>query len=87
MHLEVYGPTFRLVCPIQDNLNGTYNACCMIDVENNPDPFTISMYVQFVNFKAYENFLGIHELIWNNTFTTNYKKELDPGYRSKVSIA
>ena len=56
----------------------------MIDVMTNTQPYTINIYLQFVNFYAYQKYRGVHTQLWQNEFVTK-KNESDSACHPKVS--
>ena len=82
--VEVTSPTLRQICPVRDYLNGTYLSCCMIDVMTNTQPYNITIYLQFVNFHAYQKYSGVHTQLWQNLFVTKNNLS-DTGHLPKVS--
>ena len=85
--VEVTSPTFRQVCPVRDHFDGTYLGCCVIDIATNPEPYNIAIYIQFVQFNAFNNFLGVHKLVWQDKFNStraNRFEDATPKY--EVSI-
>ena len=72
---EVAGSNFRIdiisnvtrqVCNVKDLNNGTYVSCCYVPIRSHTDDiYTISVFVQYVQFNAYAMHLSNSTLIWS----------------------
>ena len=64
--VEVTTDDTRQVCGVKDMNNGKYLSCCQISLWSNPSTtYQISVFVHFVNFRAFKKSVSNNTLIWS----------------------
>ena len=68
--VEITTENTKQVCGVKDMNDGTYLSCCQISLGSNHfTKYQISVFVQFVNFGAFEKLVSNSALIWSRELT------------------
>ena len=66
--IEVLGQTYVQLCPYKDLFNGKYVAICDVDTNKIEGDYSIKIFLQFINFHAFDIVQSENRLIWKGNF-------------------
>ena len=66
--VEIKNKDIKVICPVKDYFNGHYLSCCTLDNASRGSPYSVEIYLQFVQYQAFERVKGQNHLIWRKAF-------------------
>ena len=78
--IEVLGKTYIQICSYKDLFNGKYVAICDVDINTIEGDYSINIFLQFINFHAFDVVRSENRLIWKKKMKSENKiyKKYEP---------